>query len=92
MSPRTLAQFTQTAHERGYAEVVVREWAPLHEVPEHTHPFDVSAHVVRGEFWLTVGTHTTHLQAGDDFQLARDVPHQERYGAEGATVWVGRAS
>jgi hypothetical protein len=27
---------------------------------------------------------------GDDFALERDVPHAERYGADGATYWVGR--
>jgi uncharacterized RmlC-like cupin family protein len=33
-----------------------------------------------------------HLQAGDFFRLARDVPHAEHYGSEGATVWVARAN
>jgi quercetin dioxygenase-like cupin family protein len=52
----------------------------------------VSAYVVRGEYWLTLGTEVKHLQAGDFFRLARDVPHAELYGPEGATVWVARAN
>lgn len=33
---------------------------------------------------------TRHLHAGDTFMLARDVPHTERYGPDGATYWVAR--
>jgi hypothetical protein len=33
---------------------------------------------------------TRHLRPGDGFQLARDEPHAERYGAEGAIYWVAR--
>jgi quercetin dioxygenase-like cupin family protein len=40
--------------------------------------------------WLTVGDQTQHLKAGDRFTLDRDVPHAERYGAQGATYWVAR--
>jgi hypothetical protein len=40
--------------------------------------------------WLTVGTETQHLVAGDRFTLDREVPHSERYGAQGAIFWVAR--
>jgi hypothetical protein len=40
--------------------------------------------------WLTEGDTTRHLHAGDRFELARSVPHAERYGAEGATYWAAR--
>ncbi|MBL0151309.1 MAG: AraC family transcriptional regulator [Ideonella sp.] len=53
-------------------------------------PFDVKALVVDGQLWLTVGKSTRHLRAGDDFELARDIEHSERYGVEGATYWVAR--
>jgi quercetin dioxygenase-like cupin family protein len=46
--------------------------------------------VVAGELWLTEGEITRHLRAGDRFELARSVPHAERYGAEGATYWAAR--
>jgi quercetin dioxygenase-like cupin family protein len=52
----------------------------------------VSAYVVQGEYWLTVGEDVKHLKAGDFFRLARNVAHAELYGPQGATVWVARAN
>ena len=40
--------------------------------------------------WFVVGNDEQHLLPGDAFALERDVPHIERYGAEGATYWVAR--
>lgn len=87
-----LESFTAQALDEGFDEIVVREWAPHLEIDTHTHAFAVSAQVVRGEFWLTVEGQTRHLPEGASFRLARDVPHAERYGAQGATVWVARAN
>ena len=87
-----LESFTAQAMDEGFDEIVVREWAPNLEIDTHTHAFAVSAQVVRGEFWLTVNGQTRHLPEGASFRLARDVPHAERYGALGATVWVARAN
>jgi len=87
-----LESFTAQAMDEGFDEIVVREWAPNLEIDTHTHAFAVSAQVVRGEFWLTVNGQTRHLPEGASFRLARDVPHAERYGAQGATVWVARAN
>jgi quercetin dioxygenase-like cupin family protein len=83
-------EFTQTAMAAGFDEVLVREWAPNTVLHTHTHPFSVQAVVTQGEMWLTVDSQTQHLQTGSTFELARDVPHDERYGAEGATYWVAR--
>ena len=33
---------------------------------------------------------TRELRPGDWFELDRDIPHDERYGSEGATYWVAR--
>jgi len=88
----TLESFTAQAMDEGFDEIVVREWAPDLEIDTHIHAFAVSAHVARGEFWLTVDGNTRHLPVGASFRLARDVPHAERYGQQGATVWVARAN
>jgi len=88
----TLESFTAQAMDEGFDEIVVREWAPDLEIDTHIHAFAVSAHVARGEFWLTVDGNTRHLPEGASFRLARDVPHAERYGQQGATVWVARAN
>ena len=89
MSTDTFDDFQRTALARGFDEVLVREWAPGQVVGTHTHPFAVEARVVRGELALTVQGQTRRIAAGG-FELARDVPHEERYGPEGATFWVAR--
>jgi quercetin dioxygenase-like cupin family protein len=88
--PASFEAFEARAREQGFDEVVVREWAPGQVIDTHRHPFDVTAWVVRGEVALTEGENTRLLQAGDSFQLTRDVAHAERYGPEGATFWVAR--
>ena len=76
----------------GCDEVLERKWKPNQVVDSHTHPFSVRALVVQGEMWLTIGDQTRHLRAGDRFELDHDVPHCERYGADGATYWVARTT
>lgn len=82
--------FREQALAEGFDEVLVREWAAHTVLDTHTHPFSVKAVVTQGELWLTVGDTTRHLRPGDRFELARDVPHAERYGADGAAYWVAR--
>ena len=88
----TFEEFTAVSMDEGFDEVLVREWEANRVVDTHTHLFDVSALVVRGEFKLTLGERVIILKAGDPFRLARDIPHIENYGPEGATVWVARAN
>jgi quercetin dioxygenase-like cupin family protein len=92
MTTPTLESFTAQSMDEGFDEIIVREWAPDLKLDTHTHPFDVSAYVVQGEYWLTVGDEVKHLKAGDFFRLARNVSHAELYGPQGATVWVARAN
>lgn len=87
---QAFAAFRRAALAEGFDEVLEREWPADAVVAEHTHPFDAKAVVSRGEMWLTVAGHTRHLRPGDGFELARGVPHAERYGAEGAAYWVAR--
>ena len=67
-----------------------RSWDPGQVVAIHSHPFDASAVVVKGEMWLIVGDDTRHIGTGGTFELARGTPHSERYGSEGAVYWVAR--
>ena len=83
-------EFQQKSLAAGFDEVLEREWAPHTVLETHTHPFAVNAVVMRGEMWLTYHGQTLHLLPGDTFELARDVPHDERYGPEGAVYWVAR--
>lgn len=86
----TFSQFEAAARAEGFDEVAERDWPPNAVTGDHGHPFVVKALVVRGEMWLTVDGATRHLRPGDRFELARDVPHAERYGGEGATYWAAR--
>lgn len=90
MSTSSVQQFEADRRVQGFDEVIERPWAADAQVGTHSHPFDVSALMLQGELWLTVADQTRHLRAGDSFELARDVPHQERYGADGARVLVAR--
>jgi quercetin dioxygenase-like cupin family protein len=80
--------FEAAVHAEGFDEVPVREWKPGQVLETHTQPFAVNT--LGGEFWLTMGDSVRHVKAGDWFELARGVPHAERYGDEGATFWAAR--
>lgn len=84
--------FKLQALAEGFDEALERQWPADAVVETHTHPFGVSAVVVRGEMWLQIGEHIRHLQPGDRFSLAADEPHAERYGPAGATYWVARSN
>ncbi len=86
----TFEAFEANARAERFDEVLERRWAPRTVLETHIHPFALSARVVEGEMWLTVGDNVRHLVPGDTFTLDRDVPHAERYGEEGATYWVAR--
>jgi len=90
MNTPNFETFAQQARAAGFDEVIERHWEPLTVLDTHTHPFAVQALVTQGQLWLTVQGQTRELRAGDRFELERDVPHEERYGPEGATYWVAR--
>jgi len=90
MQDVTFEAFESEAQAQGFDEVLERRWPPSKVLDTHMHPFALRALVVAGEMWLTVGDDVRHLLPGDTFSLERDVPHAERYGADGATYWVAR--
>lgn len=91
MTLPTYTAFRDQMLAAGYDEVLERAWAPETVVHAHTHPFEANALVVAGEMWLNVGPGPArHLLPGDRFYLQANEPHEERYGAAGATYWVAR--
>jgi quercetin dioxygenase-like cupin family protein len=90
MALPTFDIFRSTKIAQGATEVLERVWQPGAVVQTHTHPFDADALLVAGEMWLEVAGEERHLGPGETFQLARGVPHSERYGDQGATLWVAR--
>jgi hypothetical protein len=88
--PPDFEAFRAEALACGCDEALVRVWQPDTVLETHTHPFDAEAIVVQGEMWLSEGDRTRHLTRGGTFRLRAGTPHAERYGAQGATFWVGR--
>ena len=86
----TFKQFKLAKTAEGFDEVLAREWEANHETPVHEHPFEAFGYIVKGEFWLTLDGKTTHLQQGDTFKVARHMPHQEKYGPHGTSLWIAR--
>jgi quercetin dioxygenase-like cupin family protein len=58
--------------------------------PEHSHPFDVRAMVLKGKFSLTREGKTESFGPGGVFSMPRGCLHYESYGEEGAVVLLGR--
>ena len=58
--------------------------------PEHSHPFDVRAMVLKGDFSLTRDGKTQAYKAGEIFAMPRGCVHYESYGPEGAVILLGR--
>jgi quercetin dioxygenase-like cupin family protein len=85
-----MSEFRAARLAEGFDEVAERVWPANRVEPSHSHPFEVHAFVVAGEMWLTTGDRTQHLVAGDEFRLARDEVHAERYGCDGATYLAAR--
>jgi len=88
--PEHLHAFRAAALAEGFDAPLLRRWAAHEVVSLHTHPFDAWAVLVEGEMHLTLEGKTRTLHPGDTFRLAREVPHEERYGPEGAGYWVAR--
>lgn len=82
--------FQAQARGEGFDEVLSRELGARRGGHAHPPLCREGGGGGPGEMWLTVGDDTRHLQPGDRFELDREVPHAERYGAAGATYWVAR--
>lgn len=83
-------EFLELAKASGFSqpERLSRE-ANLYNA-EHTHEFDVEAFIVEGELSVTTADGVTVCKSGDRFSLARDIPHEERYGPDGAEILVAK--
>lgn len=90
MASLAFEDYQAQALGEGYDEVLIRSWPADLQIDIHTHAFALKARVVSGDMWLTVGAQTRHLLPGDEFELAADIPHAERYGNHGASYWVAR--
>jgi quercetin dioxygenase-like cupin family protein len=58
--------------------------------PEHSHPFDVRAMVLKGDFSLTRDGKKVSYKPGEIFSMPRGCLHYESYGDAGAVILLGR--
>ena len=58
--------------------------------PEHSHPYDVRAMVLKGALTMACGGEVRTYKAGETFTMVRGCLHSESYGPEGAVVLFGR--
>lgn len=58
--------------------------------PEHSHPFDVRAMVLKGALTLNRDGQSQTFKPGEIFTMPRGCLHYESYGPEGAVVLLGR--
>ena len=58
--------------------------------PEHSHPFDVKAMVLKGALTLHRDGQSQTYKPGETFAMPRGCLHHESYGDEGAVVLFGR--
>jgi quercetin dioxygenase-like cupin family protein len=87
---QTFAEFKAQALAAGFDEVVVRRFPPhTHNIP-HQHPFDAFVCVAYGELWLSQKGEIAHFKMGDAFNVEGNTVHEERYGSQGAIIWVAR--
>ena len=76
-------QYREKMIQDGYGDVTVRNFAPNHCEPTHTHEFGASVLVLKGEITITMEDRSVTCRAGDVFALDANVPHAEQVGDEG---------
>ena len=84
------ATFRQRAQALGYHDFAYKDYAPQLDGPLHTHDFSVMLLVVSGSFSLVLEDHTTDYVPGGFCELAAQVRHTERSGAQGARVLLAK--
>ena len=58
--------------------------------PEHSHPFDIRAMVLKGALTMNCDGQSQTFKPGEIFTMPRGCLHYESYGPEGAVVLLGR--
>jgi quercetin dioxygenase-like cupin family protein len=81
--------FETELKKQGY-EVMTNTTPGAKVNPEHSHPFDVKAMVLKGALTLNRDGGGQTYKPGEVFAMPRGCRHYESYGPEGAVVLLGR--
>jgi mannose-6-phosphate isomerase-like protein (cupin superfamily) len=84
------ASFEAELKRAGYDETKTAGFAAGHDIGTHSHPYDVRALVLEGEFTIAVDGVARTYAPGDVFVLAGNTPHTERVGPVGVKFLIGR--
>lgn len=82
--------FEANLRQEGYNEVVVAELPIGHAPGEHSHPYDVRALILEGEFTIAVNGQGRTYRPGDIFALEAGIRHTEFTGPNGVRYLAGR--
>jgi mannose-6-phosphate isomerase-like protein (cupin superfamily) len=74
----------------GYDEIVDARLFPDHKPGDHSHPYDVRALILEGEFTIAVNGEPRTYRPGDIFALDAKRRHSEWTGPNGVTYLAGR--
>ena len=77
------AKFREKMVQGEYGDVTVRNFAPNHCEPIHTHEFGASVLVLKGEITITMEDRSVIRRTGNVFAFNSNVPHAEQVGDEG---------
>lgn len=81
--------FEAALKKEGY-EVMTNTTPGAKVNPEHSHPFDVKAMVLKGALTLNRDGSSQTYKPGEVFTMPRGCVHYESYGDDGAVVLLGR--
>jgi quercetin dioxygenase-like cupin family protein len=81
--------FEAELRREGY-DVLTSTTAAAKVNPEHSHPFDVKALVLKGAITLTWNGRSQTFKPGETFGMPRGCRHFESYGPAGAVLLLGR--
>ena len=82
--------FEASLRTAGITDIEQRDGAPNFAAKPHTHPFEVHALVLAGEFMLDRNGATEKYQTGDTFTMEPGCMHAEIFGPEGSKYMLGR--
>ncbi len=83
-------QSFESALKRDGYEILTNTTPGVKVNPEHCHPYDVRAMVLKGALTMTCGGEVRTYRPGETFAMPRGRLHSESYGPEGAVTLLGR--
>ena len=84
------ATFEAALKSKGITDIEHRDGAPNFAAKPHTHPFEVHALVLAGEFGLDRNGALETYRVGETFTMEPGCMHAEIFGPEGSKYVLGR--